>query len=237
MTVPTVTTGRGAFKATGKDNGKRYYQFVEGSPLDGDQPTRDTNYQAVNLGVKAIQKRINAYGLSPALIVDGVFGSSTHAGAEWVQRKIGLGVDGIVGPATCRALFKDLLIWFGGVHHVPASQLHGFVMLESGYDPGAVGVTTPADRGLNQINETAHPDITDDQAFDPVFSIDYTAKRLAAARIKFSGKTVELKNYCSVAQHNSPRDSAIWYETGSPPNDRIKRYVDLVLGHALNFKA
>lgn len=238
MTVPSVTTGRGAWTATGKSNGSRYYTFIVGKPLDGGQPTRDVNYQAVNFAVKAIQSRVNSYGYSPALIVDGVYGKGTAAGVKWMQStKLGTGADGVVGPTTARAMFKDYLLWFGGSHSVPASHLHGFVMLESGYDPGAVGVTTPSDRGLNQINENAHPNITDEMAFDPVYSIDYTAKRLSDARIKFSGKTVELKNYCSVAQHNNPRDALAWYNTGSPPNDRIKKYVDLVLGHALQFKA
>lgn len=237
MTIPLVAVGRGAWSATGKDNGSRYYSYVAGRPIDGAQPFRDVNYQAVNLGVKAIQARINAYGYSPGLIVNGEYGSMTAAGVKWLQYKLGVGIDGVVGPTTARAMFKDLLIWFGGVHHVPASQLHGFVMLESGYDPGAVGVTTPSDRGLNQINENAHPDITDDMAFDPVFSIDYTAKRLSDARIQFSGKTVELKNYCAIAQHNSPLAARQWYEAGSPPNEKIAKYVELVLGHALQFKA
>jgi hypothetical protein len=236
MAVPSVTQGRGAFSRVGKDNGSRYYEYIVGKPLDGASPTKDENYQAVNYGVKAIQRRINAYGYSPALIEDGKLGRMSGDGIKWVQKKLGLTDDGQAGPATCRALWRDLLIWFGGVHHVPASQLYGFMMLESVGDPGALGYTTPSDRGLNQINEKAHPDITDDQAFDPVFSLDYTAKRLQDARIKYSGKSVELKNYCAIAQHNSPLWANQWYANGTPPNDQIKKYVDLVLGHALNFR-
>jgi peptidoglycan hydrolase-like protein with peptidoglycan-binding domain len=238
MTVPLVTTGRGAWTTTGKGNGSRYYTYKPGLVLDGSQPTKDVNFQAVNYGVKAIQKRVNSYDAGSRIPEDGVYGQSTAEAVALVQHEVlAVGVDGVVGPTTAKALFKDYLIWFGGAHHVPASQLHGFIMLESGYDPGAVGVTTPSDRGLNQINENAHPDITDDMAFDPIYSINYTAKRLSDARIKFSGKTVELKNYCAIAQHNSPRDALIWYNTGSPPTEKIKKYVDLVLGHALSFRA
>lgn len=237
MTVPSVTTGRGAWSTTGKTNGSRYYKYVEGSPLDGSRATLDVNYQAVNLAVKAIQSRANAYGYSPALIVDGIFGKETADGVRVMQHELGIGVDGVVGPATAKAAFKDLLIWFGGVHHVPASQLHGFIMLESGYDPGAVGVTTPSDRGLNQINLSAHPNITVEQAFDPTFSIDYTAKRLGDARIKYSGKSADLKNRCAILQHNSPLAANQLYASGEYPNAKSKAYVELVLGHALNFKA
>lgn len=237
MTVPSVTRGRGAWTTTGKDNGSRYYTYVAGKPVDGSQPTKDVNYQAVHLGVKAIQARVNAYNYSPALVVDGQYGEATAAGVKWVQGKLGVGADGVAGPTTCKALWKDLLIWFGGVYHVPASQLYGFIMLESAADPGAVGVTTPSDRGLNQINLVAHPNITVEQAFSPPFCIDYTAKRLGDARAQFSGKGVELKNSCAIAQHNSPLAAKQWYQTGYPPNETIKKYVDLVLGQAAQFKA
>lgn len=252
MTVPAVSVGRGAWKATGKDNGSRYYTFIDQKPVDGGQAGRDVNYQAVHLGVKAIQARVNAYGYSPALVVDGEYGRSTTAGVLWLQKRLAIGADGVVGPTTGKALWKDLLIWYGGVYHVPASQLYGFMMLESGADPGAVGVTTPSDRGLSQINLVAHSNVTVEQAFDPHFSINYTAKRLGDARARFSGKSVDLKNKTAIAQHNSPVAAEIWYRDGVPPigpgpyyyNGKawtgwpnIEKYVNLVLGHALDFKA
>ena len=251
MTITPVTLGRGAFSTYGKDNGKRYYQFVSGTLLDGSNPTKNVNYQAVNLGVKALQTRINSYGLgyAPRLVVDGVFGKQTAAAVRAAQGALGLVEDGVAGPATCRALWRDLLIWFGGVHNVPASQLYGFMMLESIGDPGAVGYTTPSDRGLNQINLIAHPTITVEQAFNPYFSIDYTANRLELARLEFSGKSADLKTKASIAQHNSPVAAAIWYRDGVPPlgpviyNGKtwpgwpnIEKYVNSVLGHAANFK-
>jgi peptidoglycan hydrolase-like protein with peptidoglycan-binding domain len=252
MALPDVENGRGAFSTVGKDNGKRYYIYVPGKPEDGSTPTINDNYQAVHLGVKAIQARINSYNYSPALIVDGTYGPKTVSGVEWIQVKLGFtgnNVDGIAGPGTCRALWRDLLIWFGGVHHVPASQLYGFMMLESVGDPGALGFVSPADRGLNQINEKAHPDISDEQAFSPPFSIEYTTKRLGIARTEFSGKSVELKNYCAIAQHNSPVAAEIWYRDGKPPLGpviyqgktrpgwpNIQKYVYSVLTYAANFK-
>jgi hypothetical protein len=245
MAVPTVEKGRGAWTATGKDNGSRYYCYIPGQAQDGSNQFKDVNYEAVHYAVKAIQARINSFGYnsygagaSPGsgVPVDGMFGPGTATAVKWFQSMAGLSQDGVVGPATSLALWRDLLYWFGGVHHVPASQLYGFMMMESGRDPGAVGFTTPSDRGLLQINLKAHPNITVQQAFDPNFTIDYTAKRLQGARIQFSGKTVDLKNRCAVAQHNSPLWAKLWYEAGSPPNDQIKLYVDRVLGFALDFK-
>ena len=238
MSVPSVTQGRGAFTAVGKDNGKRYYQWVPDAPLDGASPTKNVNYQAVNLGVKAIQARINSYdlGYAPLLTVNGLFDEQTAVAVRAAQRALGLGEDGIAGPLTCRALWRDLFIWFGGLHHAPASQLYGFMMLESVGDPGAVGYTTPSDRGLNQINLVAHSNITVEQAFNPNFSVDYTAKRLSDARIKYSGKSSDLKNRCAIAQHNSPLQANQLYATGEYPSEQIKKYVETVLRHALNFK-
>lgn len=254
MTVPSVAQGRGAWTKSGKDNDSRFYTAIVGKPWDGSFPVRDVNYQAVYFGVKAIQSRINdfclIYGRNP-VSVDGNYSPIDREVVKFVQAKLGFtgaSVDGVVGPSTSKALFRDLLIWSAGVHHVPASQLHGFIMLESLYDPGAVGSTTPSDRGLNQINLNAHPNITVEQAFDPKFSIDYTAKRLGDARIKYSGKGADLKNRCAIAQHNAPLAADLWYRDEAPPvgptpyNGRIvefpniEKYVDLVLGHALAFK-
>ncbi len=236
MTVPSVETGRGAFTRIGKDNGSRYYEYIVGKPLDGRSPTKDVNYQAVNLGVKAIQDRINAYGYVPSLVADGIFGAKTKAGVIWVQKKLGIGADGIVGPATCRALFHDLVNFFSAINSVPPSHIYGMTYLESVFDPGAVGYTTPSDRGLCQINLVAHSYVTVEQAFDPHFALNYTADRLEGARIQFSGKGPELQKDCSIAQHNSPLWAKQWYAAGVAPNEKIQKYVDLVLGAAATYK-
>jgi hypothetical protein len=235
MSVPEVSTGRGAWSTVGKLNGSRYYEYIAGKPLDGSSASRDVNFQAVNLGVKAIQERINSFGYSPGLIADGVLGKGTREGIIWVQKRLGLYADGRAGTVTMQALWRDYLVWFGGVYSVPAAHMYGFMMLESVGDPGAVGYVTPSDRGLNQINLVAHPNITVEQAFDPVFSINYTAQRLSQARSKYSGKTIDLKTKCSIAQHNAPVYADQWYQTGSPPNTKIATYVDKVLEYATKF--
>lgn len=235
MTVAPVPYGRGAWTAVGKDNGSRFYCYIAGKALDGSKPDLNVNYQAVNLGVKAIQNRVNSYGYSQPLTADGVFGMRTAAAVKWVQARLGLYADGVAGPATCKAMWRDLILWFSAAYGVPAPHIYGFMALESTSDPGAVGYTTPSDRGLNQINLNAHPNITVEQAFDPNFSIDYTAKRLQDARLRFSMKGQELQMRCSIAQHNSPREALEWYNTGSPPSARIAMYVEKVLDRASLF--
>ncbi len=236
MTVPAVEKGRGAFTVVGKDNASRYYCYLAGKPLDGGRKDVNVNYQAVNLGVKALQVRVNALVTTgEPLVEDGIFGSKTTAKLKIAQTGLGIYSDGIAGPTTCKAMWRDLLIWWGAVYQVPPAHLYGFMMLESVADPGAVGYLTPSDRGLFQINLVAHPLVSEAQAFDPSFSTAYTAKRLSDARAQFAGKGAILQTVASIAQHNSPLAAKQWYTTGSPPNDAIKKYVDLVLGHANQF--
>lgn len=244
MTVPPVAQGRGAWTKTGKDNDSRYYTAVIGRPWDGSFPEKDVNYQAVSLGIKALQRRANEYvawygGRNPVK-VDGNFSPIDREVIKYVQHRmgfIGRSVDGVVGPKTAQAMFRDLVIWYAAVNNVPAAHLWGMTYLESGgFDPGAVGFTTPSDRGLTQINLVAHPNISVEQAFDPHFALNYSAKRLADARRQFAGRP-NLTDVCSIAQHNSPVAAKQWYEIGSVGADeKIAKYVDLVLAYAAAFK-
>jgi hypothetical protein len=57
-------------------------------------------------GVEKVQKRINALGYHPKLAEDGDFGAKTRAGVRWVQARLHVTVDGVVGRTeTWPALF------------------------------------------------------------------------------------------------------------------------------------
>ena len=53
--------------------------------------------------VTRIQQRLRQYGYMDAP-ADGIFGQATYDAVVWFQRKNGLKVDGVVGPATAAAL-------------------------------------------------------------------------------------------------------------------------------------
>ena len=57
--------------------------------------------------VKSLQKTLTALGFSPGK-ADGDYGPTTQVAVEHFQAAKGLGVDGIVGPATLSALQKAL---------------------------------------------------------------------------------------------------------------------------------
>lgn len=78
------------------------------------------------------------------------------------------------------------------VHHIihTASLKHGvdeqmisdIIKCESNYDPKAVG-DGGASRGLVQIHRPSHPDITDEQAFDPHFAVEFITSEVAKGNL------------------------------------------------------
>lgn len=56
-------------------------------------------------GVRMVQRRATALGYRPVLKVDGDFGTKTENAVTWIQRKLKLTVDGVVGPKTWGAMF------------------------------------------------------------------------------------------------------------------------------------
>jgi hypothetical protein len=53
------------------------------------------------------------------------------------------------------------------------AYIHDTIHCESRFDPLVRGHVDPRDRGLVQINSYWHPEVSDAEAFDPVFSIRY----------------------------------------------------------------
>jgi len=130
-------------------------------------------------GIIAIKKELIYLGSKRAIDIRlAYFGDAVRNAVKGFQSSHGLEADGVVGPATARQLFKTRIFQaeldFGIPDHLSFKQ----ISLESGFDPGATGNVDPKDRGLCQINGTAHPDVTDDKAFDPSFAIPWAVKYL-----------------------------------------------------------
>lgn len=233
-----TSVGRGAWTSTGKDNLNKAYVYLAGKPLDGHRETNDSfpdfNYEAVNLGVMAIQNRINALGYTPALVPDGVFGPATSRAAHWVQEKLDVTPDGAVGPNTARALWRPMVAKAESAALLPKHILWGVARHESLLDPGAVGVSTPADRGLVQFN-TNFSSVTIKQAHDPIYALSHAGTRLQAAMAKYNAKGADLQLKCTIASWNAPAWANDWYNTGAAPNDKIAKYVVNVLTQAATF--
>lgn len=218
-------TGRGAWTTRGFPDGSgvRMYRRLRTPVPVGGEAERDLDHLAVNRGVLAIQRLLDIdYSTGP-----GIFGPRTDAAVRAYQKVKVPPADGIVGPNTMRALLKPVVSIEETVRDIPAHLLWGLIAQESGYDPGAVGYTTPSDLGLVQINTAVQP-VTPDQAFDPLFSIKWAANRMRKAYDKYSAK-LGPEEYakawdCAVASHNSPAAADSW-ANGALPTLRVTDYV------------
>lgn len=230
--------GRGAWSAVGKDNGARTYVYLPGKPMDGHRQPNGTfasiNHEAVNLGVKAMQERINTLNLTADVVADGVLGPGTTKALKVVQEHYHLVPDGNAGAKTMRALWHPLIAVLETSHGLPAHILWGIAKHESLLDPGAVGETTPADRGLVQFN-TDLGSVSIAQAHDAAVALPKAASRLETALDNYAGKGADLQLKCTVASWNAPAWASQWYHNGQAPNDRITKYVADVLDAAETF--
>ena len=65
-------------------------------------------------------------------------------------------------------------------HNISTSTLRNLVWSESRWNPNATSTT--GDRGILQINKEYWPDITDEQAFDPEFSLNFAAEKISQGK-------------------------------------------------------
>lgn len=170
-------------------------------------------------------------GSTTAAKADGWFGQGTHDALRSYQRSKGLGVDGIFGPNTARTLFRDIIIAEEKERGIPGNYLCGIAALESAYDPGAHALSDKENSfGLVQINIQAHTSWTQEAAQDVTRNIPYAAARMRTAYDAFKGKGLsnELAWKCAICQHNSPLNARLWAESGYPPNEKARSYVEYV---------
>ena len=73
---------------------------------------------------------------------------------------------------------------YAALYGVSAEEMTEVIDCESGGNPRALGDSGKS-RGLVQINRDYHPDISDNQAFDIDFSLDFLAENLAKGNGKW----------------------------------------------------
>lgn len=198
-----------------------------GGAVTGSQSSLGLDYEAVHHGVRAIQDLLDIY-------IDGRFGPQTEAAVKKFQTLRGLTSDGIAGPATMKSLLLGTMMNVTSQYRIPDRLIYGLARQESVNDPGAVGYSTPSDRGLVQINLNAHPTITMAQACIPSFSLDWAGNRMRTQHDRYRNRTDYMTSHdgkdklawdCAVAYHNAPAWAEQWAKTGTPPNQQIADYV------------
>jgi len=111
-------------------------------------------------------------------------------------------------------------------HSMRPELISAMLWQESGYKTDARNGTkeTGIDRGIAQINSKAHPDVTDGQADDPEFAINWLGKEFASNLKHFDGDINR-----AIAAHNVGRGGA--NNKGDTPSGlgpRGQKYVDNV---------
>jgi len=245
--VPNATPehGRGAWTREGIDFDYRYRLAPLARQRVGRHPDRSLSHWAVAAGTAAIQRRLVELECLDPVVDHGVFNRKT---AEAVSRfqlmendpdgGAELIVDGIVGRSDARALFTPLVDQAEVTHRIPNRLLLGQTVHESALDPGAVGyfIFYPdyrgVDRGFSQINSRAHPDITWQQAFDPVFALRYSGKRMRETYDTYRKAHPKRRKAvlwdAAVCAHNSPVNGKKWAQTGTAPTEQAASYVAAV---------
>jgi putative peptidoglycan binding protein/transglycosylase-like protein with SLT domain len=206
------------------DNGTKRY-FKRGMSY-GDT---DAEKQRIRYAVASMQRELTALGFDLRKgYTGGDFGLRMAKDVKHFQASRGLDEDGVIGRETAKALWRPAIDRIEEHSHIPDNILCALIRLESAFDAAATGSVRPEDRGLAQINSSAHPELSDEEVFDGLFALRWTRDRLVSARRRFEPKCPDIVWDVVIANHNSPVAAKSWCETGTPPNEDIATYVALV---------
>lgn len=226
----------GTLDSTGKAPGPFYRAPTGDQPLPGLIAWRavragtsvDINSYAVYAGVRAIQALVGAG-------VDGLFGQETGTKLVTWQDNHGLTDDGVFGGVTSKAMFLPFVS--AAVNKATADTIERASMLklsrghighESGWDPGAVGGTTPQDLGLGQINGPSHPSLGVDDRLNPRIAIPYIVV-LVQANLEAMGR---IEGDAIAAYYLGVAGAKEWVRVGRPEvwkGKPVKLYIRSVL--------
>jgi hypothetical protein len=89
----------------------------------------------------------------------------------------------LANQETRELTVEEIIYAAADKYGVSRQEMYCLAYAESGLNPNATGYNTDAvqsiDRGLYQINQYWHPDVSDAQAYNAEFAADWTAQRLA----------------------------------------------------------
>jgi soluble lytic murein transglycosylase-like protein len=101
-----------------------------------------------------------------------------------------------VGPETSQALFSpDIKARCKKLGWADPAVVCGVIKNESNFDPGAVGFVDDSDLGLAQINGPAHPDSSEGERLQPIYSIDFVIGYLANATKALRDEDLAIASY------------------------------------------
>lgn len=234
----------GTMDTTGTKPGPYYRAPAAGSSmkmigLAGFRANRDSTEVSVDDYVtwRAVMAYQTFFGATP----DGIWGPKTDQTVKEYQSRNNLKVDGVVGPLTSKSIFRRYaerhVDNFAAGNADLKRMVVGHIAYESGFDPAAVGVTTPQDLGLGQINGRYHPDMSVNDRLDPSIAVPWVVNFVKGNLDYFKGNVRD-----AVASYNLGRGGANnWIKQGRPDvwvngsgnTVEVKKYVDNVLARGV----
>lgn len=126
----------------------------------------------------AIKRELIYNGYSKNIVLDlPYFGDAVYQRLKEFQAAHNISTSiGKAGQTTLTELFRKRVNATETKYDLPSGALGKKLRLESGYDPVAIGWADPKDTGIAQINIGIHTSVSQMEAFDPEFAIDWAGK-------------------------------------------------------------
>lgn len=131
--------------------------------------------------------------------------------------------------------YTNMIIETANKYGVKPEIVAGLLSKESNFDPTA---DNGEDRGIAQINRVAHPEITDEQALDPAFAIDFVGKELGRLKKATGSEFDALRAYNGgLSGYNQPNVAGITNKYASDILERAKTHAQTMPGIKSDIKA
>lgn len=146
------------------------------------------------------------------------YGSNMGAAVREFQSAVGLTPDAQIGPRTAKAMFHLRAHEVEADLGIPNHYLGKLLDLESSWYPASRN--SDGDTGLAQIHLSAHPNVSEEEAYDPAFAVPWAGERLDAAHTElaqqFPRQSWTRRWWAAIFAHNAPAVADDWLEAGCP---------------------
>lgn len=124
-------------------------------------------------------------------LVDGLIITAALAGYVGISAIENLVIKNQIKPQKIEKTIKEIILMIAAEETVDPELALRVAKCESNLDPKAVNINTDGsrDRGLFQINSKWHPGVSDEQAFDPIFSTRFFYKAFKAGHLDWWNAT------------------------------------------------
>lgn len=197
--------------------------FDYGVYKKGMNATGDSRLQAA---LTAYRVELAYNGFEKNLVLDSpLFGDAMDNRTKEFQASVGLKADGQLGVKSSTELFRKRVSMVEGKYNLPTGALGKQLLLESAYDPVAVGYSDPQDHGISQINLRLHPSVTIDEAYDPIFAIDWAGQYIRTSFEHVTNETNVMKA-ARAAYNIGDVYAGDWMLAGFPASGKVVDGID-----------